>query len=138
MASYFMGDMYAELIDRYANDSFCKVECIEISPRIKQVIEIDYDTHHVYHYEGKSFKEIFYRTYFFGLSESIEGYDYYFYEYPELAKDFIKEWNKQEWQKDIPEYGYLKYIAKWWKTHTEGNPVCYEEWLDNEGDNDNV
>ena len=136
MASYFLGDMYADLINEYANDDFAYVDCIEITPSVKQVIEFEYDSHVLSHYEGKSFKEIFYRTYFFGLSESIEQYDYYFYEkYPKLAEDFIKEWNKQEWQKDIPEYKYLEYVANWWKTHTEGNPVCFDEWLENEGEN---
>jgi len=53
-------------------------------------------------------------------------------EFKDIMKKIKKMNNKLDGKKKEFEDLYNIYVKIWKKTHKEGNPACYEEWVDNE------
>lgn len=126
---------FEDLIERWASDDMTMVRTLDLGC-MKQVIEIEYKTYNLRHYEGvryyTGFEDIFRDNYAMPLIEAIDDYDYFIYEdYPWLAKWLFENFDKCLGDDDNSNY--IRYVAQWWDEHQEGNPACFYEWQDLEG-----
>ena len=125
-------EYFQEVIDHYLPDSDTWVYCLTLSPTLKQVIEIDNNTGGINHYEDESFENIFRDNFAHPLTENIDIYDYMIYEYyPWLAK-WLLDNISSVLRSDCKAVKYTEYVADWWNDHDCGNPVCFDEWEQNE------
>ena len=115
---------YKDLVIEYLSDDDTNVK-IEMIGNKKLVLDIGKSDGHLRHfYEGKTFKEIFYRYFADSIIENIDIYKYLLDEFPELAGELLVT------RKDM--YEYISYIVEWYEDHEFGCPACYNEWRDNE------
>ena len=130
-------DFFRELILEWLPDSETLVYTHETNtaPSTKLIISVDKDTREVDVREGKTFEGFFKDNYAEAFVECVDFgcNDRYLYEHKDFAKwlvDNLPEYFDE--YKNDKRLQYITYIKNWWEEHSEGNPVCYDEWEENE------